>query len=216
MIAHTLSRRSAAGSARARRAHPRGAAEVPIALGAQMPLLRTETLFGIKCSIYDNGTVIAGTSSDRITLRLNANEELVPKLRAALIKRGFRTADELPEDASAAAAMAPQPLQPQSLPESETEDEQPAAKATVLFGSKPCKQLRPQRSGENECAQLASTLGKAWEMGQPASRAEGELREITRANGGAHLDINADLEESFLTRCRGSSGVRNSLENRAN
>ena len=42
---------------------------------------------------------------------------------------------------------------------------------------------RPQRSGENECAQLASTLGKAWEMGQPASRAEGELREITRANG---------------------------------
>ena len=34
--------------------------------------------------------------------------------------------------------------------------------------------------------------------------------------GGAHLDINADLEESFLTRCRGSSGVRNSLENRAN
>ena len=148
-----------------------------------MPLLRTETLFGIKCSIYDNGTVIAGTSSDRITLRLNANEELVPKLRAALIKRGFRTADELPEDASAAAAMAPQPLQPQSLPESETEDEQPAAEATVLFGSKPCKQLRPQRSGENECAQLASTLGKAWEMGQPASRAEGELREITRANG---------------------------------
>ena len=107
----------------------------------------------------------------------------MPKLRAALIKRGFRTADELPEDASAAAAMAPQPLQPQSLPESETEDEQPAAEATVLFGSKPCKQLRPQRSGENECAQLASTLGKAWEMGQPASRAEGELREITRANG---------------------------------
>ena len=48
-----------------------------------MPLLRTETLFGIKCSIYDNGTVIAGTSSDRITLRLKANEELVPKLRAA-------------------------------------------------------------------------------------------------------------------------------------
>jgi len=43
-----------------------------------MPLLRTETLFGIKCSIYDNGTVIAGTSSDRITLRLKANEELVP------------------------------------------------------------------------------------------------------------------------------------------
>lgn len=155
-----------------------------------MPLLRTETLFGIVCHVYDGGVVKVGTNADRWTLRLKANEELVPRLRAALVKRGLGSAEELPEDVDAAAAI---PMQPP--PHSAAEPSQLAAdEPSILFG-----QLRrtpaavPSVSAQDREAlrsvrRLESDLGKAWDIGQPAHRAEDELRQISKVNGQIYMN----------------------------
>ena len=43
-----------------------------------MPLQRTEHLFGLVCSHYDNGIVKVGTNAQRISLRVKADEPLLP------------------------------------------------------------------------------------------------------------------------------------------
>jgi hypothetical protein len=160
-----------------------------------MPLQRTEHLFGLVCSHYENGVVKVGTNAQRISLRIKADEPLLPKLRAALIKGGLRTKEELPEDYAAAAAMPAQPLQqPQPQPQPQPQEPQ-LAELTVLLGASRCK-LPPVRQGDrSETVRLSSDLGKAWEIDQP-SRAEAELKQISSTNDKLLHERRAAKQES--------------------
>ena len=154
-----------------------------------MPLLRTETIFGNVCKFYDNGTVMVGTTAaKRFSVRLLATDDVPARLEAELKKRGLWSTGKLPEDEEATA---------EQLDDSELQAEsgQPAAKPSVLFGSSRNALVLPR----NERG-LASDLGGAWELGQPLHRAEGEMHEISRANGMLYLERCA-AKEATKKRC---------------
>ena len=73
-----------------------------------MPLLRTETIHGVSCKFYDNAVVMLGTTTDRFSLHMPADQSswFSTRLRAELIRRELATADELVVDEAGEAAMA--------------------------------------------------------------------------------------------------------------
>ena len=73
-----------------------------------MPLLRAETIHGWPCKFYDNGVVWVGTTANRFTMNVPADESswVATRLRAELIRRELATADELAIDEDGEAAMA--------------------------------------------------------------------------------------------------------------
>ena len=81
--------------------------EVDFLTGA-MPLLREEKIHGWPCKFYDNGVVMVGTTADRFSIKLLADEGawFATKLRAELVARELATAEELPIDEAGEAAMA--------------------------------------------------------------------------------------------------------------
>jgi len=143
-----------------------------------MPLLRKQMVYGLVCNVYDGGVVKVGTNLERFTLRLKPQDALVPRLRAALMKRGWKS-EELPENDKAAAAM---PLREKQEEEQSESEQLPELEPTILLGASRCK-LQPLRRGEkNEVNELACDLGQAWDVGR-SSRAEKELEQISAANG---------------------------------
>ena len=81
--------------------------EVDFLTGA-MPLLREEKIHGWPCKFYDNGVVMVGTTADRFSIKLLADEGawFATKLRAELVARELATEEELPIDEAGEAAMA--------------------------------------------------------------------------------------------------------------
>ena len=73
-----------------------------------MPLLHTETIHGYVCKFYDGDVVKVGTTVDRFTIKVPAEESswVATRLRAELIERELATAEELPMDEIGEAAMA--------------------------------------------------------------------------------------------------------------
>ena len=73
-----------------------------------MPLLSTEKIHGTVCKFYDGGLVKVGTTADRFTIRVPADESswVATRARAELIERELSTADDLPMDEAGEAAMA--------------------------------------------------------------------------------------------------------------
>ena len=136
---------------------------------SRMPLLRTETINGFVCKVYDNGIVKVGTSSDRFSMRLQpGDDDVKSRLEAELAKRERAGADKTTPSAAVRAFGS---LIAANKPK------------TVLVGNVR-REPAPRRQGECPALgtmRLESNLGRAWEIGQPLSRTEVEFEARRRA-----------------------------------